>query len=202
MPAELTCNIPISINALVRAFDYPRSPLRLAVGHVLHSPRNREKHIVFHRDSEQQIPDWIGQNAERRIPVTTQEIRDYCRSQFQTPIIRGWVNLFVLGYLEKIIRRETVPQDEQRLQVPQASLHIAVQNLKEYVQRWTTELVFNLDEAPISDWEDRKTKNIAVPATISGQTIDHEISRNVKHISAIPRVSTTEKSHILHIIPL
>jgi hypothetical protein len=46
---------------------------------------------------------------------------------------------------------KSVPQEEQRLQVPQASLHRTVQNLKEYVQGCTTELVFNLDEVDISD---------------------------------------------------
>jgi hypothetical protein len=74
--------------------------------------------------------------------------------------------------------------------------------LKEYVQGWRTELVFNLDEVGISDWEDRKTRNIVVPATKRGQTIHHGISRNVKHISAIACVSTTEKSFIPYVIAL
>jgi hypothetical protein len=49
------------------------------------------------------------------------------------------------------------------------------------------ELVFNLDEVGISDWEDRKTKTktVIIPATMPGQTIHHEISRTVKHISVI-----------------
>jgi hypothetical protein len=53
------------------------------------------------------------------------------------------------------------------------------------------ELVFNLDEVGISDWEDRKTKTktVIVPATMRGQTIHHEISRTVKHISVIPYIS-------------
>jgi hypothetical protein len=49
------------------------------------------------------------------------------------------------------------------LQVPQAFLHRTVENLKEYVQGCTTELVFNIDEVGISDWEDCKTRNIMVP---------------------------------------
>jgi hypothetical protein len=62
------------------------------------------------------------------------------------------------------------------------------------------ELVFNLDEVGISDWEDRKTKTVIVPATMHGQTIHHEISRTVMHISVIACVSTAEESLTPYII--
>jgi hypothetical protein len=66
-----------------------------------------------------------------------------------------------------------------------------VQDLKEHIQGCVAELVFNRDEVWISDWEDRKTKTktVTIPATIRGQTIDHEISRTVKHVSVIACVS-------------
>jgi hypothetical protein len=58
------------------------------------------------------------------------------------------------------------------------------------------ELVFNLDEVGLSDWEDRKmkTKTVIVPATMPGQTIHHEISRTVKHVSVIACISAAEES--------
>jgi hypothetical protein len=56
------------------------------------------------------------------------------------------------------------------------------------------ELVFNLDEVGISDWEDRKRKTVMVPATLSGQAIHHEISRTVKHISVIACISAARES--------
>jgi hypothetical protein len=48
-----------------------------------------------------------------------------------------------------------------------------------------SELVFNLDEVGISDWEDRKTKKVIALAAMFGHTIQHGVSRNVKHISVI-----------------
>jgi hypothetical protein len=62
------------------------------------------------------------------------------------------------------------------------------------------ELVFNLDEVGISDWEDRKTKTVIVPAAMRAQTIHHEISRTVKHISVIACVSAAEESLTSYII--
>jgi hypothetical protein len=54
--------------------------------------------------------------------------------------------------------------------------------------------VFNLEEVGTSDLEDRKTKTIVIPTTMPGQTIHHEISRTVKHISVIACVSAAEES--------
>jgi hypothetical protein len=74
------------------------------------------------------------------------------------------------------------------------------QDLKEHIQGCVAELVFNLDEVGISDWEDCKTKTVVVPATIRGHTIHHEICRTVKYISVIACISTAEESRTLYLI--
>jgi hypothetical protein len=56
--------IPISINALVRAFDCPRSSAQSAPAHGLEPPGERGKQIAFDHHREQQILDWIQQNTE------------------------------------------------------------------------------------------------------------------------------------------
>jgi hypothetical protein len=60
--------------------------------------------------------------------------------------------------------------------------------------------MFNLDEVGISDWEDRKTKTVVVLAMMVGQTIHHEISWTVKHISVIACASAAEESLTPYII--
>jgi hypothetical protein len=57
-----------------------------------------------------------------------------------------------------------------------------VRNLNEHVQGCISELVFNLDEVGVSDWEDRKTGKVVVPATMDGRPIHRAVSRNVKRI--------------------
>jgi hypothetical protein len=76
------------------------------------------------------------------------------------------------------------------------------EDLKEHVQGCVAELVFNRDEVGISDWEDRKTKTktVIVPATMRDQTIHHEISRIVKHISVIAWASAAGESLTPYII--
>jgi hypothetical protein len=55
--AEREHNVPISINALVRAFDFPRSSVQSALPHGLEPPGERGKHPALDADREQQILD-------------------------------------------------------------------------------------------------------------------------------------------------
>jgi hypothetical protein len=59
-------------------------------------------------------------------------------------------------------------------------LERTVQDLNEYeyVRGCTAERVCSLDEAFISDWEDRKARKVVMPATMRTQTI-HDTSRNI-----------------------
>jgi hypothetical protein len=79
-------------------------------------------------------------------------------------------------------------------------LERTVQDLSEHIQGCVAEPVFNLDEVGISDWEDRTTKTVAVPAAMVGQTRHHEISRMVKPISVIVCLSAAGQSLTPYII--
>jgi hypothetical protein len=83
--SESQSNTPISINALARAFDCPWSRVKLALEYGLDLPGHRGKHTALDPDHEQQILEWIRQNAERSTPLMKAEIRDYCVSQRQVP---------------------------------------------------------------------------------------------------------------------
>jgi hypothetical protein len=75
-----------------------------------------------------------------------------------------------------------------------------IRDLQDSVQGWVAELVFNLDEVGISDWEDRKTRKAIIPAVMVGQTIHHGVSRNVKHISVIGCMSAARESLLPYIV--
>jgi hypothetical protein len=145
------------------------------------------------------------EHAARSTPVTRKEIKDHSTSQFHVPITRGWVNSFVLRYPGKIVQTKSSPQEEQCLQGPQVFLERTVSNVNEDVQGCTAELVFNLDEVGISDWEDRKARKVVVSyrrpcATIRSQTIQYGISRKVKHISVIACVFAAGESLTSYIL--
>jgi hypothetical protein len=64
------------------------------------------------------------------------------------------------------------------------------------------ELIFNLDEIGMSEWEDRNDKKVIVPKTMDDQTIHHRVSRNVKHISIITYITADVESLTLYIVTL
>jgi hypothetical protein len=92
------------------------------------------------------------------------------------------------------------PQEERRLQIPRAFLERTIHDLNDYLQGCISELVFNLNEIGISDWEDRKTKKVLAAAAMFGQTMHHGLSRIVKHISMIACVSVAGKSRLPYMV--
>jgi cytidine deaminase len=55
---------------------------------------------------------------------------------------------------------------------------------------------FQSRPSDISDWEDRKTKKVIIPAAMFRQMIHHGVSRNLKHISVIACMSAVGESLI------
>jgi hypothetical protein len=85
--AEPRYNIPVSINAPTRAFDSPRSRLQAALARELYESGQRGKYIALNQDREEQIPDWIQQNAEKDTPVTREEIRNFVQLNLRSNLL-------------------------------------------------------------------------------------------------------------------
>jgi hypothetical protein len=68
------------------------------------------------------------------------------------------------------------------------------------VQGHPAELVFNLDEVGISEWENRKIKKVIVLVSARDQTIHQKINRALKHVSVIAYVSTAGENFTPYIV--
>jgi hypothetical protein len=88
-----------------------------------------------------------------------------------------------------INRNDKHAQEEPRLQVPRIFLDVTRQAMKDAVHLRPADLIFNLDEVGISEWEDRKSKRVVVPMTANGQTVHHAVSRDLKHLSIVTCIS-------------
>jgi hypothetical protein len=119
--AEGKHQIPISINVLARAFNCPRSRVQPALAHGLEMAEERARQLVLHQAREQQILDWIQQNAEQNMPVSRAEIKDYCTSHFQVPITRGWVNSGIRPILTILAKREVLAKNSSVCMYPECS---------------------------------------------------------------------------------
>jgi hypothetical protein len=95
---------------------------------------------------------------------------------------------------------KSTPQERPALEVSREFLDETTHCLRENVHAMKVELVFNLDEVGMSEWEDRKEKKVSVPMTMDDQTIRHGGSRSVKHISVIACVIAGEESLTPYIV--
>jgi hypothetical protein len=57
------------------------------------------------------------------------------------------------------------------------------------VQGSPPELAFNLAPVAISDWSDRETETVVVPAAMAKYAVHHKVNRSLKHVSVSACVS-------------
>jgi hypothetical protein len=185
---------------MMRVFDCVRDRVTQALAHGLEPPENRGRHPAWDDDIERRLLLWIQENAAKNSAVTGRDVREHIAMRYHQSVIRGWVNSFLRRHLEDLCRVNSVSQETQRLEVPRCFLEETIRCLHEYVKGLCTELVLNLDEVGISDWEDRKSKKVIVPQSMSGQTIHHKVNCALKHVSVIACVSAAGESLTPYIV--
>jgi hypothetical protein len=198
--AQREANHTLSIHQLSKAFECQPGRVKAALENGLEPPKVRGRHFAFDDDSEAEILDWIEKRADKSRPVTRTDLRRYCETKYSTSISRGWVDSFILRHRDLLRETKSTPQEEARLEVPRVFLDETIRCLREYVHGMKAELVFNLDEVGVSEWEDRKEMKVVVPITLSGQTIHHRASRQVKHMSVIACISAAGESLTPYIV--
>jgi hypothetical protein len=117
--------------------------------------------------------------------VTARDIRAHIGSHYNIPVSRGRVNAFVGRHLVRLCKAKSIPQEVQRLDIPHYFLDETIQCIAQFMQGRPAELVFNLDEVGISEWEDRKTRKVIVLVSARDRVIHHKIDQALKHLSVI-----------------
>jgi hypothetical protein len=85
-------------------------------------------------------------------------------------VTKGQVDSFLGPHQTELIETTSTPQEEEgpRIQVPRICRHETTPAMNEAVEMHPSELVFNLEDAGISEWEDRKSKRVVVPMIANG----------------------------------
>jgi hypothetical protein len=129
--------------------------------------------------------------------VIRTELLNYCIATFGTAVTREWVDSFLSCHAAELFETKSFPQENQRLEVPRVFLEAAIEGIRTHVQNACADLVFNLDEIGISEWEDRVERKVTVPSAMREQKIFHGIHRGLKHISVVTCISAGSD----HVIP-
>jgi hypothetical protein len=84
-----------------------------------------------------------------------------------------------------------VPQEQLRLRIPRDYLNDYISLIKEYVPLVPAELIFDLHETGLSDWEERKTKPVIIPSHASSSTVHYPIDRAIRDHTLLCCVSAS-----------
>jgi hypothetical protein len=156
-----------------------------AFANGLEPPKVDGRYPAIDEGPEVEILKWIEAQAEKCKIATRTDLRQHCQAKYSVAISRGRIDSFILRHRDELGETKSTPQEDTGLEVPPIFLDETVCCLGEYVHGMKAELVFNLDEVGVSEWEDRKDKKVVIPTVLSGQTIYHHGSRNLKHMSVI-----------------
>jgi hypothetical protein len=84
-----------------------------------------------------------------------------------------------------------MPQEQLRLGIPREYLNDYISLIKKYVPLVPAELIFNLDETGLSDWEEWETKPMIIPFHTSSSILHYPIDRAIRHHTLLCCVSAS-----------
>jgi hypothetical protein len=155
----------------MRAFNCSHSAVHSAFANGLSPPKSHGRHLAVDAESNATILAWIKKQAGKNAAVTRTDNKNYCREVCRLEVSRGRVDSFIIRHSAELTEQKSSPQEEPRFQVPRIFLEKTIRRIHETLQGCPLDLVFNLDEVGLSDWEDRKPKKGIVPITVAAHDI-------------------------------
>jgi hypothetical protein len=184
----------LAVKAISRLLDVQPKDVRHALEKGETILKRRGEHPALEVDTEQHLINWITKNAQHQTAVNRTERYHYCGESFGAAVTPGWLDSFLFRY--KLELSETISriQENPRLEIARSFLDTMIACLSEHLPGPCAELVSNLDEVGISEWEDRAPRKVVVSVSMTDQTSHHGVHRNLKHMSVICCVSAAGES--------
>jgi hypothetical protein len=98
------------------------------------------------------------ENQANNLAVNRAEILHECNERFGESITKGWVDSFRTRHAKQLFETKRALQENPRLELPRVFLQAWLHGFRDHIHQACAELVFNLDEIEISEWEDRCTR--------------------------------------------
>ena len=179
-----------SSNQLAFLFEMNPRTVRKNLASEPQDPKDPGRHHALSDEIEMEIIQEIENRFKEGNPITQAQILEYVKNRYNICLTFGWVNCFLCRHKEKLQKCRSYPQEDLRMMIPRQYLEKHIQNLKDFVQGICSELLFNLDEVGLSDYEDRKIKKVIAPKYANRNRIQHKVSRKLQHMTMLACVSS------------
>jgi hypothetical protein len=123
--------------------------------------------------------------------VTQRELLNVIEEQFHRALTYRWVDAFLARHSAEIARVVVSPQEMPRLQTPRRYLEGYINLIKNYVPLVPSELIFNVDETGLSDWEERKRKPVLVTSDLATRPLHYPVDRCIRHQTLLCCISAS-----------
>jgi hypothetical protein len=121
---------------------------------------------------------------------------NYVEGRFNKTLTYRWMRRFLDRHKSEVSGVTVVPQEKLRLEVPRCYLEEYLTLIKKIVPIVPTELsLFNLDEPGLSEWENRRSKPVLVPAQEQESTLHYPVDRPVRHHTLLCCVTASGDSY-------
>ena len=121
--------------------------------------------------------------------MTTSQILQYVENQYNISLTRGWVRSFINRHSSLIISSMIYPQEEPRLKIPRSQLIEYIDLVDKVITMSPAELIYNMDESGLSDWEERKPKTVVIPKELENVKLHYPVDRGIRHITLLVTIS-------------
>jgi hypothetical protein len=142
----------------------------------------------------------IIQEIERRADsgeyMTQGEILDWINLELKHRLNYTWISHFLERHSGTVMRAIVHPQEDPRLQVPRTWLNRYLALITKIVPLASCELIFNMDETGLSDWEERRAKGVVVPTTLQGRRLHFGVSRKNRHETLLCTISASGDAYL------
>jgi hypothetical protein len=164
--AEIECGITLDTQDLADLFRVSRSRARRMLSKTCLTPKLPHRPPTSTLEQDEAAWQLIRNGASTGNVVLQRELLKFIETRFRKILTYGWVKSFLHRRAQNVNQVVVSPQELPQLQIPRRYLNEYIALIQKYLPIVPAELIFNLDETGLSNWEERKRKLVLIPAEL------------------------------------
>lgn len=189
--AESECGISLDNRTLADIFQLTPPRVHQIRCKAALKPKVDHRPLTLTSDQEEAIDLFISGEASRGNFVTQRMVLRFVEENFGKSLTYGWIEGFLSRRTSQIEKMTIAPQELTRMQIPRSYLDRYIALIKTYVPLVPAELIFNMDETGLSDWEERRPKRVLVPIHAGDSQLHYPVDRRIRHQTLLCCVSAS-----------
>ena len=150
-----------------------------SVGRPLSLNENQEKMLIEQIISKKETGEYM----------TQRQILNYLEEKFSKVMTTGWLSSFIAKNSNVLAKTVIFPQEDDRLKIPRSYLNKYIDLITKLIGITPAELIYNIDESGLSDWEEKKPKTAIVPKELENCILHYPVSRKNRHVSLVVTIN-------------